>query len=74
MFRGEGWNKSFITNTPKEDKEKTIENVTKVRFFIDSILGLKDSLALDSINDSIIGIDIKVGEIMSVTKHPMQIL
>ena len=53
-----------------EDKEKTKENVAKVRFFIDSVLGLKDRLALGPINDPIIGIDIKVGEIMSVTKHP----
>ena len=67
---GDGWNKSFITNAPKDDKEKTIENVAKVRFFIDSILGLKDRLALGPIDDPIIGIDIKVGEIMSVTKHP----
>ena len=50
--------------------EKTMENVAKVRFFIDSVLGLKDRLALGPINDPIIGIDIKVGEIMSVTKHP----
>lgn len=67
---GDGWNKSFISNAPKEDKEKTMENVAKVRFFIDSVLGLKDRLALGPINDPIIGIDIKVGEIMSVTKHP----
>lgn len=67
---GDNWNQSFIKNAPKEDKEKTIENVAKVRFFVDSILGLKDRLALGSINDPIIGIDIKAGEIMSVTKHP----
>lgn len=67
---GDGWNKTFISNAPKEDKEKTMENVAKVRFFIDSVLGLKNRLALGPINDPIIGIDIKVGEIMSVTKHP----
>lgn len=43
---GDGWNKTFISNAPKEDKEKTMENVAKVRFFIDSVLGLKDRLAL----------------------------
>lgn len=37
-----------------------MENVAKVRFFIDSVLGLKDRLALGPINDPIIGIDIKV--------------
>jgi len=67
---GEGWNKKFLDASPKEDKEKTAENIAKVRFFIDTLLGLKDRLALGPINDPIIGIDIKVGEIMSVTKHP----
>ena len=34
------------------------------------MIGLKDRLALGPINDPILGIDIKVGEVMSVTKHP----
>ena len=67
---GDGWNKTFLNASPKEEREKTAENIAKVRFFIDTILGLKNRLALGPINDPIIGIDIKVGEIMSVTKHP----
>ena len=67
---GPDWNKTFLNGAPKEDRDKTIENIAKVRFFIDSILGLKDRLALGPINDPIMGIDIKVGEIMSVMKHP----
>ena len=67
---GEGWNKTFLNGAPKEEREKTAENIAKVRFFIDTMLGLKDRLALGPINDPIIGIDIRVGEIMSVTKHP----
>jgi predicted RNA-binding protein with EMAP domain len=67
---GDDWNKKFLSNAPKEDREKTQENIAKVRFFIDTLLGLKDRLALGPINDPIIGIDIKVGEVMSVTKHP----
>ncbi len=67
---GPDWNKKFLSNTPKEDKEKTQENIAKVRFFLDTIIGLKDRLALGPINDPIIGVDIKVGEVMSVTKHP----
>ena len=66
---GEGWNKAFLNAAPKEDREKTAENIAKVRFFIDTLLGLKDRLALGPINDPIIGIDIRVGEIMSVTKQ-----
>ena len=67
---GDGWNKAFLNAAPKEDREKTAENIAKVRFFIDTILGLKARLALGPINDPIMGVDIKVGEVMSVTKHP----
>lgn len=67
---GDGWTKTFLNNAPKDEREKTQENIAKVRFFIDTILGLKDRLALGPINDPIIGVDIKVGEIMSVTPHP----
>ena len=67
---GEDWNKKFLNNAPKEDREKTQENIAKVRFFLDTIIGLQDRLALGPINDPIMGIDIKVGEVMSVTKHP----
>ncbi|KZX12414.1 phenylalanine--tRNA ligase beta subunit [Methanobrevibacter oralis] len=67
---GDDWNKKFLNNAPKEDKQKTMENIAKVKFFLDTILGLKNRLALGPINDPIIGIDIKIGEVMSVTKHP----
>lgn len=67
---GDDWNKKFLSNAPKEDKEKTQENIAKVRFFLDTIIGLKDRLALGPINDPIVGVDIKVGKVMSVTKHP----
>ena len=67
---GPDWNKKFLSNAPKEDREKTQENIAKVRFFLDTIIGLKDRLALGPINDPIMGVDIKVGEVMSVTSHP----
>lgn len=37
---------------------------------MDTIIGLKERLALGPINDPIMGVDIKVGEVMSVTNHP----
>lgn len=67
---GSDWGKKFLNGAPKEERAKTMGNIAKVRFFLDSILGLKDRLALGPINDPIIGIDIKTGEIMSVMKHP----
>ena len=50
---GDDWNKKFLSNAPKEDRQKTQENI-----------------ALGPINDPIMGVDIKVGEVMSVTSHP----
>lgn len=67
---GADWSKTFLNNSPKDEREKTQENIAKVRFFIDTMLGLKDRLALGPINDPIIGVDIKVGEVMSVSAHP----
>lgn len=67
---GDEWSKKFLNNAPKEDKEKVIENIAKVRFFLDIIIGLKNRLALGPISDPVISIDIKVGEIMSTVKHP----
>ncbi|MBR6927429.1 MAG: tRNA-binding protein, partial [Methanobrevibacter sp.] len=67
---GDDWNKKFLSNAPKEDRQKTQENIAKVRFFLDTIIGLKDRLALGPINDPIMGVDIKVGGVMSVTSHP----
>lgn len=67
---GEEWNHKFMNSAPKEDKEKTEENVEKVRFFLDTIFGLRSRFKFGAIDDPIIGIDIKVGEIMSVSKHP----
>lgn len=66
---GSDWNKNFLENSSKQDKSKTLENIAKIRFFLDSVLGLKERLKLGSINDPVIGIDIRVGEIMSVSKH-----
>ena len=67
---GDDWSKKFLNNAPKEEREKTQENIAKVRFFLDTIIGLKDRLALGPINDPVLSIDIKAGEVMSVTKHP----
>lgn len=67
---GPEWNHKFINATPKEDKAKTEENIAKVRFFLSTILGLRNRLAYGPIDDPIIGIDIRAGEIMSVMKHP----
>ena len=67
---GEDWAHKFMNGAPKDEREKTEENIAKVRFFLDTILGLRSRFKFGPIDDPIIGIDVKVGEIMSVSKHP----
>ncbi|KZX17296.1 tRNA-binding protein [Methanobrevibacter filiformis] len=66
---GDDWNHEFLRQTPKNEKHKAEESIAKIRFFLRTISGLKDRLNFGPINDPIIGIDIIVGEIMSVSKH-----
>jgi predicted RNA-binding protein with EMAP domain len=67
---GDEWNHIFLNKAPKEERNKTDENIAKVQFFLNTILGLRKRLSFGPINDPIVGIDILVGEIMSVSKHP----
>ncbi|WP_367883520.1 tRNA-binding protein [Thermococcus peptonophilus] len=68
---GEDWHHKFLRLADKSEREKVEEAVAKVRFFLNTILGLDRRLALGKINDPVIAVDIKVGgEVMSVAKHP----
>ncbi|WP_457751322.1 tRNA-binding protein [Thermococcus sp.] len=67
---GEDWHHTFISLADKNEREKVEEQVAKVRFFLNTVLGLDKRLALGKINDPVIAVDIKVGEVMSVAKHP----
>ncbi|MCK9150337.1 tRNA-binding protein [Methanobacterium alcaliphilum] len=67
---GEDWSKHFLELANRDEKEKLEENIAKVRFFLNTFLNLEKRISLGPINDPIIGIDIIVGEIMSVSKHP----
>ncbi|WP_297520855.1 tRNA-binding protein [Thermococcus sp.] len=67
---GEDWHHKFLSLADKSEREKVEEAVAKVRFFLNTILGLDRRLALGKINDPVIAVDIKVGEVMSVAKHP----
>ncbi len=66
---GEDWNKKFLDLANRDEKEKLEENIAKVRFFLNTFFGLEKRISLGPISDPIIGIDIIVGEIMSVGKH-----
>ncbi len=67
---GDDWHHKFISLADKSEREKVEEQVAKVRFFLNTIIGLDKRLALGKINDPVIAVDIKVGEVMSVGKHP----
>ncbi|NJE84626.1 tRNA-binding protein [Thermococcus sp. CX2] len=67
---GDDWHHKFLSLADKSEREKVEEAVAKIRFFLNTILNLDKRLALGKINDPVIAVDIKVGEVMSVGKHP----
>jgi predicted RNA-binding protein with EMAP domain len=67
---GEDWHHKFLSLADKNEREKVEEAVAKIKFFLNTILNLDKRLALGKINDPVIAVDIKVGEVMSVAKHP----
>ncbi|AAL80510.1 tRNA-binding protein [Pyrococcus furiosus DSM 3638] len=67
---GEDWHHKFLSQATKEEREKVEEQVAKIKFFLNTILRLDKRLKLGKINDPVIAVDIVVGEVMSVGKHP----
>jgi len=67
---GELWYKQFLELANRDEKEKLEEALAKIKFFLNTISGLQSRLNLGEIKDPVIGIDIKKGEILSVSKHP----
>jgi len=67
---GEDWYIKFLELADRNEREKVEESIAKVRFFLNTILNLDKRLALGKINDPVIAVDIKVGEVMSAGKHP----
>lgn len=67
---GESWHRQFLELANRDEKEKLEESLAKIKFFLNTISGLANRLSLGQINDPVIGIDIKKGEISSVSKHP----
>jgi len=67
---GKDWNRKFLEQVKRDEKEKVEESITKVKFFLNTFKNLKNRFKHGKINDPIIGIDIKTGKIMSVGKHP----
>ena len=62
---GSDWYKHFLGLVSKEEKSKLEEAIAKMRFFLNIILNIDKRLSLGPIDDPIVAIDIKVGEIVS---------
>ncbi|BDZ66673.1 tRNA-binding protein [Methanobacterium ferruginis] len=67
---GDAWYRNFLELASRDEKEKLEEALAKIKFFLNTISGLRDRLSLGEIKDPVMGIDIKKGEILSVSKHP----
>jgi predicted RNA-binding protein with EMAP domain len=67
---GNSWHRQFLALANREEKPKLEESLAKIKFFLNTILGLKDRISLGEIEDPVMGVDIKKGEILSVSKHP----
>ncbi|MGB9937440.1 MAG: tRNA-binding protein [Methanobacterium sp.] len=67
---GESWYKHFLNLVNKDEKSKLEESIAKMRFFLNTIMDIDKRLALGPIDDPIVAIDIKVGEIVSSGDHP----
>ena len=67
---GDNWHRKFMELSSRAEKEKLKEALSNIKFFLNIINGLKKRFKLGEIKDPIIGIDIKKGEILSVSNHP----
>lgn len=67
---GDSWYKHFFDLVSKDEKSKLEESIAKMRFSLNIISNIDKRLALGPIDDPIVAIDIKVGEVVSVGGHP----
>jgi hypothetical protein len=67
---GEAWYHQFLGFVKRDEKSKLEESIAKIKFFINTIYGIRRRLSLGEIHDPIIGIDIKTGIVSSISNHP----
>lgn len=67
---GESWAPQFMELASRDEREKLEEALARIKFFLNTISGLRVRLNLGEIKDPVLGIDIKKGEILSVSQHP----
>lgn len=67
---GEDYARKFQSELNREQREKIQLPLSKIKFFMYTIRGLPARLKLGPIDDPIMGVDIAVGELVSVSNHP----
>ncbi|RAP47149.1 MAG: tRNA-binding protein [Methanosphaera sp. rholeuAM74] len=67
---GEDYASKFQSELNRQEREKLDLPISKMKFFFSTIRGLPDRLMLGEVDDPVIGVDIQVGELVSVSKHP----
>ncbi len=67
---GEDYARKFSAELNREEREKLDLPLSKMKFFFNTFRGLPERLMLGEVDDPVMGVDIKVGEIVSVSKHP----
>ncbi|MDD3985077.1 MAG: tRNA-binding protein [Methanobacterium sp.] len=65
---GDHWHLQFLKLVTKDEKVKLQESIAKMKFALNTISTVDKRLSLGPINDPVIGIDIKTGEIVSIQK------
>ncbi len=67
---GDDYYQKFIAEVKGDERQKLEFSLANIKFFFNIIYGLPDRIMLGEIDDPVMGIDIKVGEIVSVSDHP----
>jgi len=65
---GDHWHIQFLNLVNKDEKQKLVESIAKMKFALNTISTVDERLKLGPINDPVIGIDIKTGEVVSIQK------
>jgi predicted RNA-binding protein with EMAP domain len=65
---GDHWHLQFLKLVTKDEKVKLQESIAKMKFALNTISTVDKRLCLGPINDPVIGIDIKTGEVVSIQK------
>lgn len=70
ILGGSEWYKKFLNRAKTDEKSQVEKSIAQIRFFLNTILNLDERFSRGKIDDPIVAVDIKLGEIMSVRDHP----